>query len=111
MSFISGMLNQNITIWVQNGTDQFGKPKFNSPTTVKGRREQKSELFKGSDATDKVTTAIFYTESTIPTPRSWVYLGTSTASDPTAVSNAAEIEQVQIMPSVNAQITLTKILV
>lgn len=109
---LKSLLNQDITIWEQSGVDQFNSPTFSSPSTVKGRKERRTELFRSADATDKVATAVFYLEGGVSIGnRDRIFEGTSTASDPTTVSGAEEVEDVQTVPSVDAQVYLTKVLV
>lgn len=112
MAFFTSMLKQKITVWNSNGVDQFGSPSWASPVTINGRKESRTELFRGDDNVEHVARGVFYLDAADVTvkARDRIFLGTSTAADPTDVASE-EVEDILSVPSLDATSNLLKVLV
>jgi len=85
MSYITRNLQQNITIWTVT-TDGYGGYTYGSPTTVKGRWEEKAEMFRQLTGEETVSKAIAYLHTDVAVG-SYLYLGTSTDATPPATAH------------------------
>ena len=85
MSFVQS-LKQDVTHWPVTGTDGYGGFTFGTPVLLKGRWEEKQELFINQDAEEALSQVICYLNTDI-TPGDFVALGDLTAElDPTATT-------------------------
>jgi hypothetical protein len=107
MSFITRNLNQNITIWTAGATDVYGTPTWSSPTTIKGRWEDKQIKTVDYQGNDIISNAIVYTEIDIALG-DYVYLGIS--ADTTPPTSAREVRNYSKIPDLKNKMYLRKII-
>lgn len=89
-------LKQDVTHWasVPNG---YGGYSFTGPNALKGRWEDTAELFRTSAGNEEVSRSVVYVSVDIEI-EDYLYLGTSTDSDPTLVSGAFRVRQFAKIP-------------
>ncbi len=102
---LASKMHDTITYWAITGTDRFGKTTFSAPASVKGRWEDRTESVQGKDGNVIVSKARVYLASTVDID-GYLFKGTSVASDPTGVQNAAEIQALGSMPNLRNTTTL-----
>jgi hypothetical protein len=107
MSFITRNLNQNITIWTAGATDVYGTPTWSSPTTIKGRWEDKQIKTVDYQGNDIISNAIVYTEIDIALG-DYVYLGIS--ADTTPPTSAREVRNYSKIPDLKNKMYIRKII-
>ena len=102
---ITSQLKQTATHWVKSSIDGYGKPSFAAPVSRYCRWEDKKQILR-AEGQEQITisTRVFLAAS--PTVGDYLYLGTSTASNPLSVSDAREIAAVQKWPSLSGTQTL-----
>lgn len=109
--FPNNLLQQTLTYWSPSANpDQFGFRSFSAPVTLDGRKEEKNVIFIDSDGREQVAESVYWTESDVQV-QGYLFLGSSTVSDPTSVSGAKEIRAIQKIPSLRADKFLRKALV
>ena len=106
---IDKFLTQTITYWAPQGRDGFGKYTFSAPQTMNARHEEKLETIKQSDGEIEQSTIVIWTKNKLERG-GYVYIGTTTATDPTTVSGAKEILQNIDIPSIDGNTVLHKVL-
>ncbi len=98
MSYITRNLRQNVTYWSPGTNDGFGGRNFGSPTIVKGRWEDKVELFMDASGNEVISVAKVYLGIDVEN-KGYLFLGTSTGANPTSVSDAREIRSFRKIPN------------
>ena len=89
---------QDITIWQPGVNDGFGGFTFPAPTLIKGRWEQKQELFKDPNGEELMSEAIVYVDTDVAIGQ-YIAEGDQTAvADPTTLSDAHRIKQYTKIP-------------
>jgi len=100
MSFVSQLLKQKATYWAPGTPDGFGGISFGAPTKVKVHWEDRQDQYFDRGGDVRVSRAVV----TIDRPVAiggYLYLGTTTATDPTSVG-AFEIQQITAKPDLRA---------
>ena len=92
-------LKQTITYWVRETNDGYGRYTFATPATMKGRWNQKSELFQPPEGQQKVSQAVVWLQNDLSVG-DYIYLGTSSEALPYSVSGAYEIKGFSKIPSI-----------
>lgn len=95
-------LKQTVTVWEPGSKDEWGKVTWSTPVTISARWEERREEFLNDRGQIEVSQAVVNTNTSVSTG-AWVFLGTSTASDPTTVSGAFPVKRSQKIPSLNAK--------
>lgn len=85
-----------VTRWVAT-PDAYGGFTFGAPTTQDGKWEDTAEAFKTPTGETIVSKAVVYLTSDVSIG-DYLYLGTSIAADPTALSGAYRVEVFQKSP-------------
>lgn len=98
-------LNQTITHWQKTGTDGYGKPEFDTPTTIKGREDFLQAIKDGQGVRELVSDSVIYTIDSVSVG-DYLYVGASTENDPLDVSGSFEANQVDKVQNVRATKTL-----
>ena len=101
MTFINELLKQTVTYWAPSSMSGWGGETFASPVAIDGRWEDKQELFIDSKGQEVRSNAVVYVDQDVDLG-GFLYLGTSTASDPTTVDGAREIRAFQKSPNIKA---------
>ncbi len=91
MSFPSAGLKQKITYWTPGAPDGFGGTAWGTPVTVNGRWEQRAETFRDERGDEQVSRSIVWLTEDVSIG-DFLFLGASTASDPTLLG-AHEVRQ------------------
>jgi hypothetical protein len=107
MSFITHNLNQKITIWTAGATDVYGTPTWSSPTTIKGRWEDKQVKTIDYQGNDIISDAIVYLDVDVSFG-DYIYLGVSTATSPPAA--AKEIRNYSKSPDLKNKKYIRKVI-
>ncbi len=103
MSYITRNLRQDVTYWSPGTNDGFGGVTFGAPVVQKGRWEDKVELFRDQSGNEVISTATVYLTSSVEN-RGYLFEGTSTGSDPTAVVGAREIRAFRKIPNLKGNL-------
>lgn len=90
MSQFALTFNQVATIWTQTGLDTYGKPTFTAPAQINVRWEDRTEMILSKRGEEYVSKSRVFFGSDIPL-EAFLFLGTSAATDPTAVPGAYEV--------------------
>ena len=100
-------LNQTATYWAKTGIDGYGKPSFSSPVSWSVRWQDVSVVVRGGGFQEINSSTMVLTKD-IPTAGDYIYLGTSSVSDPLTVAGAREVGFVSRSPSLNGNGILYK---
>ncbi len=103
MSYITRNLRQDVTYWSPGTNDGFGGRNFGSPVTVKGRWEEKVELFIDSSGNEVASIAKVYLGIDVEN-KGYLFLGTSTGADPISVSDSREIRSFRKTPNLKGNL-------
>jgi hypothetical protein len=90
-------LRADVTHWVST-PDGYGGYTFAAPAALKGRWEDKTELFRNPAGEEDVSEAIVYISSDVAVA-DYLFEGVSTAADPTLVAEARQIKQFHKTPN------------
>ena len=89
-------LKTDITYWAST-PDGFGGFTFGTPVALKGRWEQRTELFRNATGEEEVSEAIVFVSSDVAI-NGYLFEGTSIAADPTLLADAKLIKQFVRIP-------------
>lgn len=101
MSYITRNLKQTITYWGPGTPDGLGGNSYPSPVKIKGRWEDRTTLFTDRSGNEKRSSARVYVNQDV-TLNGYLYLGNSTAADPTTVVDARLILDFRKVPNLRA---------
>lgn len=96
---IGNLRNQDITYWTQSGLGRDGYPSFNSPTTVRGRWEDRVVLVQQEGGGELLSSNSRVYLAVKLSQGDHVYLGTSVSASP--ISAARKVVRVVEIPSVD----------
>jgi len=96
----SRQLNQTATYWGNPSSDGWGVDTFDSPVSVSVRWEDKQEMFIDENGQEKISKAVVFLSQDVDVG-GWLYLGTSTTSNPKDVSGARKISAFAKIPSLS----------
>ncbi len=102
MSFITRNLKQSITFWSSPTPDGFGGNTFAVRKVIKGRWEDKTVLFINEKGIEVRSNAIVYLKEDAALG-DWLFLGSSTAVDPTTIDGAREVRNFEKIPTLRAK--------
>lgn len=100
MSFLARNLLQTATLWTRGSVDSYGDPTFAAPVSLLVRWEQKTELFINVRGEERRSNSIVFLDRDVSIG-DFLFLGTSTATDPTAVLEAQQVQDFRKIPSLN----------
>ena len=86
MTMITRNLREDITHWPVIGSNGYGGFTFDTPVVLKGRWEDKNELFRTLDNEEEVSNAIVYLNTDVAVGDFLVRGDETAESDPTSVS-------------------------
>ena len=88
---VQSNLIQDVTHW-EATPDGYGGYTFGTPAALKARWEDKAVLFRTPGGEEEVSQSVVYLSADVSTT-DYLFLGTSTAIDPTTVSGAHQVKQ------------------
>lgn len=91
MSFITKHLRQAATFWSATGINSSGDPSFAAPKAVRVRWEERQAVFTNAAGEEGSAAAVVFVREDMKAS-DFLFLGTSTATDPTKVTAAREIQ-------------------
>ena len=100
MSWITDMLNQTITYWSPATINKYGDLAFDTPVTINGRWENSVQLVADSKGREFTSRAKVYLFSDVEN-EGYLFLGTSSAADPTTVEGAYLIRFFSKIPDID----------
>lgn len=89
-------LREDITYWVATPST-YGGFVFSTPTTLKGRWEEKAMLFRDSTGDEVTSEAVVYLDTDVNVG-DFLFHGSSAAADPTTVQGTKQIRQFSKIP-------------
>ena len=101
MSYLTRNLRQSVTYWSPGTPDGFGGVSFGTPVVVKGRWEDRTNLFVDIDGNEARSSTRVYLDRDVEL-NGFLFLGSSTATDPKTVSDAKEIRDFRKTPNLQA---------
>ena len=104
-SFLTRLRQQDATYWVKGAGDGFGGTAFGSPTAVKVFWATVEELVIDAEGKEKLSRAVAFTDQVIE-EGSYMYLGTTTETDPTTLDDAREVITYVELPDVKHTTTV-----
>lgn len=104
-SFPSYRFKQDITWWAVT-PDGYGGFTFGAPSVVKGRWEEKTELFIDNAGVERRSRAIVYLAVQV-SPEDYLYLGSSAATNPTTLA-AWQVKRSDKTPDLRSATNLNK---
>lgn len=102
-NYINRNLRQDITYWPPGSPDGFGGVSYGTPAARLGRWEDKSDLFIDTDGQEVRSIAIVYLKEDVSL-QGYLFLGTSTASNPTLINRAFEIRAFSKIPNLQGKL-------
>ena len=94
-------LPHTLTYWGSPASNGRGGYTYATPTTIKGRWEEKQELFVNSMAQEVRSTVVAFVASDVVID-GYLALGTYTDTDPTDVSGAQKVQGFEKIPDIKA---------
>ncbi len=91
MTWTTDNHRESITYWAPSGVDNFGDPSFASPTTVKAKWEDRTELFIDDTGREQRSHSVVYVDTDLVIG-GYLLRGISTTADPRSVGNAFMIK-------------------
>ena len=104
---IGRSLRQDATYWAYSSTNKYGDPTFATPVDVTVRWEARNVVFTDKNGEQTHSKAIVYCMTSLAVD-GYLYLGTSTATNPESVSGADRIRRVDATPDIRATTNLYK---
>ncbi len=101
MSWVDRNLKQAVTYWPPSTADAYGRSTYGPPVKIRGRWEDKVELFIDAQGREDRSEAVVYVSRDVVNG-GYLYLGVSTNADPTVVAGAKEIRQTGKSPTLKA---------
>jgi len=100
--FPKKMLRQKATYWAPATEDGFGGTSFAAKTTIKCRWEDKAVLFPDDSGVEIKSNAVVYVDRTL-LKEGYLFLGTTSSTDPLTLVNAYEIRKSEEYPTVDGR--------
>lgn len=101
MSVIIKNLKQDVTYWSPSSFDKFGNQIWAAPSAIKGRWEDRTELFIQDTGEEVRSKALVYIDSDVEVG-GYLFLGSSISADPSTVTGSREIVDFRKIPNLNA---------
>lgn len=103
MSFVTRNLKQDVTYWSPSSFDQFGNQVWGTPAVIKGRWEDRTDLFIIETGEEVRSRARVYLNSDVVVG-GYLFLGVSSSTDPGTVTGAREIRDFRKIPTITADL-------
>lgn len=97
MSYLDRHLRQDATYWKALAPDASGDPTFAAVKAVKVRWEERTAVFTNAAGEEAQAAAVVFVKEDM-SPGDFLFLGTSTVADPTAVSGSREVQGFSKLP-------------
>lgn len=107
MNFVTRNLFEDITVWVAGTTDIYGNPTWSSPSTIKGRWEDKQVKAVDARGDEIISQAVVYVDTDVALG-DYIYQGVSTATSPPV--SAKEVRNFSKIPSLKGNIYQRKVI-
>ena len=91
MTWTTENLRESVTYWAPSGVDNFGDPSFATPTTVKAKWEDRTELFIDGEGREQRSKSVVYVDTDLIIG-GYLFRGTSSVTDPLSVDNTFMIK-------------------
>ena len=105
---IAKSFKQDVTVWAGGVRGFYGDITYPAPRTIKGRWEQRADLFIDNTGKQVVSAAVVYVGEAIA-QGAYVMLGESNAVNPKAIAAAYLVRGVSRTPSINGKGELIKL--
>ena len=102
MSFLTKNLRQRATYWAVSTLNASGDPTFVAPKAIKVRWEKGQAVFTSIGGEEATADGLLFVAIDM-FEGDMVYLGVSTAADPTTVTGAFTILSVRVTPTLNGR--------
>ena len=93
MTFATRHMKEDVTHWPVTGSDGFGGFIFGTPVLLRGRWEEKADLFKTNENEEMVSSAIVYLSEGVEVGDYLGYGDSIATADPTSLSSTHRIMQ------------------
>ncbi len=91
MTWTTENLRESVTYWAPSGVNNFGDPSFATPTTVKSKWEDRTELFIDGEGREQRSRSVIYVDTDLVTG-GYLLRGISDTADPLSVTGAFMIK-------------------
>lgn len=108
MALYSRNMHQTATYWALTGVDGYGQSEFAAPVSIECRWQDKAVLFRNPKGQEMTSSSIVYSSTDVGV-KGYLKLGVDATASPIAVSDAYEIQQKQLSPSLNNDLSLLKV--
>ncbi len=101
MSFLTRNLKEDITVWRQDpAKDGFGNLTYQSPSFLKGRWEENSDLKFDLAGREVIPEAVVFLKEDVK-QGDFLLLGRDTTASPTPTTEASEVRKFRKIPTLN----------
>lgn len=107
MSWLNRGLNDDVTYWAPGTPDGYGGYAYAAPVKLKGRWEDRQDLFLDDRGEERKAEGVVYVDRDVET-EGYLFLGKSSATDPTTVAGAREVRQYRKLRSLTGRTTVRK---
>jgi hypothetical protein len=105
MTWYSRNLNQTVTYWGSPVKDAWGDQTYPSPATLRAHWKEEANVVAGLTGALFTSHAIIHVESDIQAD-GFIYLGTTSATNPRLVRGAERIQRAEKFPTVRQDLTV-----
>ena len=91
MTWTTDNLQESITYWAPSGVDNFGDPSFATPTPIKAKWDDRTELFIDETGRETRSRSVVYVDTDLLIG-GYLFRGASSVADPLSVDNAFMIK-------------------
>lgn len=109
MSWTTKHLTETLTRWVRGTPDGFGGFSSWTKSNIKGRWEQRTELFVDPAGNQVMSRAVVYVDTDVSLG-DYLFQGNSTGSDPANVSDAYEVRDFKKVSTLGGSIYERKVM-
>jgi hypothetical protein len=96
MGLTTNYLKQDVTYWSTTPLS-YGGYSYAAPVTVKGRWEERAEIFRTPAGDEQASAAVVFLAADVA-PGDYIFLGESTETDPTDLPTAVQVKQFTKIP-------------
>ena len=91
MTWTTENLREPVTYWAPSGVDNFGDSSFATPTTVKAKWEDRTEIFIDAEGREQRSKSVIYVDTDLLNG-GYLFRGPSSTADPLSVTGAFMIK-------------------
>lgn len=102
MGLFRRTLRQDVTYWAPGAPDQTGGVSYAAPVNIKGRWEERAELFIDANGNEVRSSAVVYLAVDVVL-EGYLLLGISTATTPVGVPGSFAIRSFRKIPDIRAR--------